>query len=114
MPTQDRDEDAGKGAVEQDRRDEKTNVSLTGEIGQRDQDPLLKSAGSDFPEPGQNEEHTGEPSGKDEFDRDTDIAPESASCDDTDIGPETDNCDQSPGFRQKENQNKSKDDPLAA
>ncbi len=39
----------------------KTNVSTTGQIGHRDQDPLLESSDSDFPEPGENEEHTGEP-----------------------------------------------------
>lgn len=52
------DEDAGKGAVEQDRPGEKTNTSLAGQIGHRDQDALLKSSDSDFPEPGQNAEHT--------------------------------------------------------
>ena len=96
------DEDAGKGAVEQDRRQQKTNVSLTGQNGHRDQDPLLKLANSDYPEPGQNEEHTGEPHTRNELDRDTEVNPESVTQ------------DQDPGFRQKENQNKSKDDPLAA
>lgn len=102
MPTEAHDEDAGKGAVEQDRREQKTNVSITGQNGHRDQDSLLKSANSDFPEPGQNEEHTGEPHGNNELNRDTEINPEGL------------NQDQDPGFRQKENQNKSKDDPLAA
>ena len=60
---QERDEDSGKGAVEQDRPDQPTNVSMTGQSGHRDQDPLLKSSDSDYPEPGQNEEHTGEPEG---------------------------------------------------
>lgn len=97
-----KDADAQKGAVEQDRREQKTNVSLTGQNGPRDQDPLLKSANSDFPEPGQNEEHTGEPHGENELDRDSKLNPEGLTQ------------DQSPGSRQKENQNKSKDDPLAA
>ncbi|HUI84451.1 MAG TPA: hypothetical protein VL240_09515 [Candidatus Binatia bacterium] len=96
------DEDAGKGAVEQDRRGQKTNTSLRGQSGHRDQDPLLKTANSDFPEPGQNEEHTGEPHGRNELDRDTEVNPEGVMQ------------DQDPGFRQKDNQNKSKDDPLAA
>jgi hypothetical protein len=65
------DEDEGKGAVEQDRPEQKTNVSTTGQNGHRDQDPLLKSSNSDFPEPGQNEEHTGEPQAKNELERDT-------------------------------------------
>ena len=69
-----RDEDSGKGAVEQDRRGQATNVSRTGEIGHRDQDALLKSSDSDFPEPGQNEEHTGEPQGRNQLNRDTEIA----------------------------------------
>ena len=90
-----RDEDEGKGAVEQDRREQKTNVSMAGEIGHRDQDPLIKSSNSDYPEPGQNEEHTGEPHTRNELDRDTAINP--------DCGPQ----DHDPGFRQKENQNKT-------
>lgn len=65
------DEDSGKGAVEQDRPDQKTNVSITGQSGHRDQDPLLKGSDSDMPEPGQNEEHTGEPHGRNELNRDT-------------------------------------------
>lgn len=69
-----RDEDSGKGAVEQDRRGQATNVSRTGEIGHRDQDALLKSSDSDFPEPGQNEEHTGEPEARNQLKRDTEIA----------------------------------------
>lgn len=55
------DEDAGKGAIEQDSPGEETNMSTTGQIGHRDQDPLMESSDSDFPEPGENEEHTGEP-----------------------------------------------------
>ena len=74
MTTHDADE--SKGAVEQDRREQKTNVSLAGQTGHRDQDPLLKSADSDFPEPGENEEHTGEPHAANELDRDTDVNPE--------------------------------------
>ena len=96
------DEDAGKGAVEQDRPDQKTNTSLTGQNGHRDQDPMLKSGNTDFPESGENEEHTGEPHGRNELDRDTNPNSEGATQ------------DQDPGSRQKENQNKSKDDPLAA
>lgn len=97
-----RDEDSGKGAVEQDRRDQPTNVSMTGQTGHRDQDPLLKSNDSDYPEPGQNEEHTGEPQDHNQL------------ADDSGCSPEGKTQDQDPGFRQKENQNKSKDDPLAA
>ncbi len=97
-----RDGDAGKGAIEQNRGEEKTNTSLRGQNGHRDQDPLLKAGNSDFPEPGQNEEHSGEPHTTNELDRDTEVNPEGALQ------------EQDPGFRQKENQNKRKDDPLAA
>jgi hypothetical protein len=34
---------------------------MRGQLGHRDQDPLLKSADTDFPEPGENPEHSGEP-----------------------------------------------------
>jgi len=36
------------------------NTGLQEQLGHRDQDPLIKDADSDFPEPGNNEEHTGE------------------------------------------------------
>jgi hypothetical protein len=96
-PSNSRDEDAGKGAVEQDRPGQDTNVSFAGQMGHRDQNSLLKSSDSDFPEPGQNEEHTGEPQGPNELTRDT-----KAVCQ-----------DETPGSQQKENQNKEKNDPLA-
>jgi hypothetical protein len=55
------DEDRGKGAVEQDRPEEPSgNTSMQGQLGHRDQNPLLKSSDSDFPEPGPSPEHTGE------------------------------------------------------
>ena len=47
---------------------------VAGQIGHRDQDALLKSSDSDFPEPGQNEEHTGEPQARNQLNRDTEIA----------------------------------------
>jgi hypothetical protein len=99
---QQRDEDESKGAVEQDRRDQPTNVAFAGQNAHRDQDPLLKSNDSDYPEPGQNEEHSGEPQAHNQL------------ADDSGCNPEGQTQDQDPGFRQKENQNKSKDDPLAA
>jgi hypothetical protein len=63
LPT--KDQDRGKGAVEQDERNEPGNTSLHGQLGHRDQDPLLKSSDSDFPEPGENPEHSGEKEGAD-------------------------------------------------
>jgi hypothetical protein len=60
MPQNRIDQDETKGANE--REDPKTsgNPGLQGQLGHRDQDPMLKDADSDFPEPGQNPEHTGE------------------------------------------------------
>lgn len=55
-----RDQDRGKGAVEQNEREQPGNTSLPGQLGHRDQDPLLKSSATDFPEPGVNPEHSGE------------------------------------------------------
>jgi len=55
-----KDQDLEKGAVEQDERTQKGNTSMKGQLGHRDQDPMLKAADTDFPEPGENPEHTGE------------------------------------------------------
>jgi hypothetical protein len=58
------DEDVTKGVVEDDTRDgtkERSNVSIEGQLGHRDQDPMLKDNDTDFPEPDALEEHTGEP-----------------------------------------------------
>jgi hypothetical protein len=56
----DKDQDFSKGAVEQDDPNEHGNTSMQGQLGHRDQDPLLKDADTDFPEPGENPEHSGE------------------------------------------------------
>jgi hypothetical protein len=56
-----RDQDRLKGALEQDDRKQHGNTSLQGQLGHRDQDPLLKQFDTDFPEPGENPEHSGEP-----------------------------------------------------
>ena len=56
------DQDRGKGAVEQDRPEEPSgNTSMQGQLGHRDQDSMLKSSDTDFPEPGAGPEHSGEP-----------------------------------------------------
>ena len=55
------DQDRGKGAVEQDRPQGAGNTSMPGQLGHRDQDPLLKSSDTDFPEPEGSPEHSGEP-----------------------------------------------------
>lgn len=70
-----KDEDAGKGAVESDSPEQSSNVSFAGQSGHRDQDPLVKSNDSDFPEPGQNPEHSGEPQGKNQLSEDSGCSP---------------------------------------
>lgn len=60
----DRDPDFSKGVVERQSREHPTDVSMQGQLGHRDQDPMLKSADTDFPEPGGNPEHSGEPTEK--------------------------------------------------
>jgi len=49
------------GAVEQDKPGQKTNTSMAGQLPHRTENPLVKSSDTDFPEPGENEEHSGEP-----------------------------------------------------
>jgi hypothetical protein len=58
------DQDAGKGATETDGQESAGNTSLQGQLGHRDQDPILKDADTDFPEPGDSPEHSGEPQRK--------------------------------------------------
>jgi hypothetical protein len=56
-----KDQDFSKGAVEPDEKGDADNTSMQGQLGHRDQDPMIKNADTDFPEPGGNPEHTGEP-----------------------------------------------------
>jgi hypothetical protein len=56
-----RDQDRSKGAVEQNENSPADYTSMQGQLGHRDQDPLIKSADTDFPEPGGSPEHSGEP-----------------------------------------------------
>jgi hypothetical protein len=58
---QSQDQDRLKGALEQEEKDQQGNTSMQGQLGHRDQDPMLKGADTDFPEPGESPEHTGEP-----------------------------------------------------
>jgi hypothetical protein len=53
------DQDRSKGAREPDTPHQSSNTSMRGQLGHRDQDPMLKAADTDFPEPGENPEHTG-------------------------------------------------------
>ena len=54
------DQDSAKGATEVDDHATPGDIGMQEQLGHRDQDPMLKDADSDFPEPGQNPEHTGE------------------------------------------------------
>jgi hypothetical protein len=56
-----KDPDANKGAVEHTEPDQKTPTSLQGQLPHRTDNPLVKSSDSDYPEPGENPEHSGEP-----------------------------------------------------
>jgi hypothetical protein len=58
------DQDEAKGATESENHDTPGNIGMEEQLGHRDQDPMLKDADSDFPEPGNNPEHTGEPQKK--------------------------------------------------
>ncbi len=57
----DNDPDRGKGATEGEARDHDANAGLAGQLGHRDQDPLIKGSDTDYPEPGGSPEHSGEP-----------------------------------------------------
>ena len=54
------DQDSAKGAKETEDHKTPGNEGLQGQLGHRDQDPMLKDADTDFPEPGENPEHSGE------------------------------------------------------
>ena len=61
MPDSKPDQDTAKGAMESEDHKIPGNIGMQEQLGHRDQDPMLKDADSDFPEPGQNPEHIGEP-----------------------------------------------------
>jgi hypothetical protein len=54
----DNDPDRAKGATETEEHHHDGNAGLADQLGHRDQDPILKDADSDFPEPGSNPEHS--------------------------------------------------------
>jgi hypothetical protein len=58
----DNDPDRAKGAVEAEEHQHDGNLALSEQLGHRDQDPRIKGADSDFPEPGGSPEHSGEES----------------------------------------------------
>ncbi|MGB9283275.1 MAG: hypothetical protein WCB59_04635, partial [Candidatus Sulfotelmatobacter sp.] len=47
-----------KGATDDEQHQHDGNIGLASQLGHRDQDPILKDADSDFPEPGCNPEHS--------------------------------------------------------
>jgi hypothetical protein len=52
------DPDRAKGATEE-QHDHDGNAGLSGQLGHRDQNSILKDADTDFPEPGNSPEHSG-------------------------------------------------------
>ena len=63
-PAKTLDEDMHKGAVEDDTRQadstRRSNNSMAGQLGHRDQDEMLKDNDTDYPEPDAEGEHSGE------------------------------------------------------
>jgi hypothetical protein len=56
-----KDQDRDKGALEQEDPKQSGNTNFRGQLGHRGTDPLVKDFDTDFPEPGENPEHSGEP-----------------------------------------------------
>ena len=54
------DGDIEKGAVESDRPQSPDDASMTGQLGHRDPDPMIKESDTDFPEPDAAAEHSGQ------------------------------------------------------
>ena len=103
-----KDPDASKGAVAQDKPGETSNVSMTGQNAHRNKGETMQGQDSDFPEPGENEEHSME--GHTQHSR-FGGEPSQSSGKQTSEGEQN---DQDPVERQKRNQNDRKEDPLAS
>jgi len=56
----DEDNDLKKGAVESEKRDQHSQTSLDGQLPHRTEDARIKGRDTDFPEPGENPEHSGQ------------------------------------------------------
>src|SRR5947199_7259692 len=56
----DEDNDVKKGAVESETRDQHSQTSLEGQLAHRTEDARIKGRDTDFPEPGENPEHSGQ------------------------------------------------------
>jgi hypothetical protein len=53
------DSDLEKGAVESDRPQSSGDESMSGQLGHRDSDSMIKDSDTDFPEPDAPAEHSG-------------------------------------------------------
>jgi len=60
MTNKNNDADVSKGAVEQDKPGQPNNNSMQGQLPHRPNDKRISGNDSDFPEPGENPEHSGE------------------------------------------------------
>jgi hypothetical protein len=54
------DDDLTKGTVETDKPAEPSQVSMAGQLPHRTEDARVKGQDTDFPEPGENPEHSGQ------------------------------------------------------
>ena len=54
------DPDRAKGATEGEEHHHDGNLTLSEQLGHRDQDPRIKGSDTDFPEPDAGPEHSGE------------------------------------------------------
>ncbi|HTK94869.1 MAG TPA: hypothetical protein VL382_04460 [Terriglobales bacterium] len=129
---QNTDNDLKKGATEDEAAGEKSMTSMSGQLGHRDQDPLLKSSDSDFPEPGESPEHMGQFKERNRKDQDTRFGgvhdPERRGGEDetkpVEGGPDqpteepekkvAEPVHQDPGHKQNQDQGDKKDDEVAA
>lgn len=57
-PSDEKDNDIHKGAVEDDQPKQEHNTSMRGQLGHRKKDEMVDGNDSDYPEPGENPEHT--------------------------------------------------------
>lgn len=110
-----KDPDAKKGAVSQDDPRQKTNVSMAGQNPHRQKGEALEGRDSDFPERGENEEHSMEGHTQhSRFGGDPAQTTGKKPSEHESKNPEGELNDQDPGERQKRNQNDRREDPLAS
>jgi hypothetical protein len=110
-----------RGAFEREKPERSANLGFQGQLGHRNKDPLIDSYDTDFPEPGENPEHSGEAvmttqkNPKRHPEKNKARVHKEVGKVEIEIEETYDaEVDQDPGESQKENQNQQKDDPLAA